>query len=182
MTRGSVKNTVEASQDHRISVFPWQCTLVRWWHNLAICTRLRKWCNSPFPPSWPLSFSISLCLAFSLSDPFRRQIIVDVIKSSQPVDRSDRYIKSRDGWDGEFVCVCLCVVITLPTLSPTHPHWRGRSLSVLGLLHWIRTDRGDESMKRCRDDGGGGGGVSLEQKRSEDAVWVGQEEEEEEEW
>lgn len=42
------------------------------------------------------SLDAPLSLFFSPSKTVRAQIIVDVIKSSQPVNRNDRYIKSRD--------------------------------------------------------------------------------------
>lgn len=76
-----------------------------------------------------LSLWSPLCLSFSLSKAVRAQIIVDVIKSSQPVNWNDRYIKSQERMmememeEGLYVCVC--VPITLVTLSPAHPHGRG---------------------------------------------------------
>ena len=142
------KNTVEASDP----VFPWQCTLVRRWHNLAICTRLRKLCNFPPPPP-PLLLFLSLSLSLSLILSVRHFLEDDYCwcNKIQPASKSQWQIHKKQEW-AEWRCsVCVCVVITSAALSQTLLHWRGRSLSVLGLVHWIRTDRGDKEMKVWRD-------------------------------
>lgn len=85
----------------------------------------------------------------------------------------------------EGLWVYVCVPITLVTLSPSHPHCRGWSPSILlrgkrlssglSLVHWILTERDTKRWKYegTWGGGGGGGGVGFDSKRSEDAGWAG---------